>query len=94
VGLVKFMGKQKTIEVFTPLGESSAPCPAWLEGYHKAIGLYRKREFREAHTAFEAAKAQIGGEDRLCEMYMARCKSCVSEAPRADWDGAWTLTEK
>jgi adenylate cyclase len=94
IGLVRFKGKVKAIEVFAPLGESGSPCPAWLDEYHLGICLYRKRAFQEALGSFESARSQMGGEDRLCEMYLARCKSCLYDPPAADWDGTWTLTEK
>jgi adenylate cyclase len=94
VGLVRFKGKQNAVEVFTPLAASASPCPPWLEGYHMAVAAYRKRAFREARDAFEAAQAHIGTEDRICEMYVARCGALLSEPPGPDWDGAWTLTEK
>jgi adenylate cyclase len=94
VGIVKFKGKQKAIEVFTPLGESGSPCPPWLVDYHTAVAHYRKHSFQEALAAFEAVNLNIGGEDRLCEMYLAHCKACLSDPPGPGWDGAWTLTEK
>lgn len=94
VGLVRFKGKSNTIEVFTPLGGFGSPCPIWLDTYHRAIGLYRKREFKEAQATFEAIRARISGEDGLCDLYIERCKSHLSEPPPPDWDGAWTLTEK
>jgi adenylate cyclase len=94
VGLVRFKGKLNAIEVFTPLAESASPRPAWLDPYHAAIDLYRKQAFQEARAAFEAVWPEIGTRDRLCVMYIAGCNSCLSEPPPADWDPAWTLTEK
>jgi adenylate cyclase len=94
VGSVQFKGKLKTIEAFTPLGESDSPCPAWLERYHAAVALYRERSFSDALAAFDAVRVEIGGEDRLCEMYIDRCREFLGNPPDASWDGAWTLTEK
>jgi adenylate cyclase len=94
VGLVRFKGKLKAIEVFTPLGDKSAPPPPWLDVYHRAIALYRGREFEEARAAFESAKAGMGRDDRLCDMYLAECAAYQFNASEKDWDGAWTLTEK
>jgi adenylate cyclase len=94
VGLVRFKGKLKAIEVFTPLAEKAAPPPPWLEVYHRAIALYRNRDFERAHAAFELAKAGMGRDDRLCDMYLAECVSCQFDSPEPDWDGSWTLTEK
>jgi adenylate cyclase len=94
IGLVRFKGKQNAIEVFTPLAESASARPAWLDAYHAAIDLYRKQAFQEASAAFEAVRPEIGARDRLCVMYLARCNSCLSDPPPADWDPAWTQTEK
>jgi adenylate cyclase len=94
LGLVKFKGKSKAIEVYTPLGEAGTPCADWLDGYNGAIELYRRRQFHEAYAGFETARARIGKEDALCEMYLVRCKEYLTNPPPADWDVAWTLTEK
>jgi adenylate cyclase len=94
VGQVQFKGKMKTIEVYTPLGDASSLCPRWLDDYHLAIGLYRKRAFERAAAAFEEVRGQIGGEDRLCEMYIERCEAHMADAPPPAWEGSWTLTEK
>jgi adenylate cyclase len=94
VGLVQFKGKSKTIEVFTPLGESSEPSPGWLQSYNRAVDLYRRREFRMAQAAFAEARVKMGCKDRLCEMYLKECETYQSNPPAADWTGAWLLTEK
>ncbi len=94
VGSVKFKGKLTAIEVFTPLGDAGSPCPPWLERYHAAIALYRRQSFAEALAVFEGVRGEIGGEDSLCSMYIQRCQSLIAMPPGADWDGAWTLTEK
>jgi len=94
VGAVQFKGKLKVIEVFTPLGEAGMACPPWLEPYHAAIALYRRRAFAEALAGFEAVAIEIGGHDRLCEIYVEQCRAFAVDPPPPDWDGAWTLTEK
>jgi len=94
VGSVKFKGKAHAIEVFTPLGEKTAGSPPWLEAYHEGIALYRRREFEKARAAFESAKAGMGGQDRLCAMYVAECEGWQFNPPEENWDGSWTMTEK
>jgi adenylate cyclase len=94
IGLVRFKGKTKAIEVFTPLAESGTAPPPWLDPYHQAIDLYKRRQFKEAQSLFEGVAVQVGAGDRLCEMYLTRCKAFLSDPPAADWDTAWTLTEK
>jgi len=94
VGLVKLVGKARAIRIFTPLGAKGSPCPAWLEAHGAALELYRNRDFRAAEAGFEAVLAGMGGKDKLCEMYLAECRACLANPPGAEWDGAWTLTEK
>jgi len=45
-------------------------------------------------AGFEAVAIEIGGNDRLCEMYIDQCRAFMVNPPPPDWDGAWTLTEK
>jgi adenylate cyclase len=94
VGAVAFKGKTRTVETFTVLGDRSQPAPAWLEKYHAAIKLYLARQFAEAAGQFEAVRAEIGGKDYLCEMYMESCGACIERPPAESWDGSITLTEK
>ncbi len=94
VGRVRFKGKTKHLEVYAPLGEATTARPEWLDGYHAAVELYRRREFSAAIGAFQQVKSAIGGEDGLCEIYIERCNDAMSHAPGADWDGSWMLSEK
>jgi adenylate cyclase len=94
VARVRFKGKVKAIEVYTVLGESGAPCPVWLEEYHAAVELYRRREFAKALAAFEEVRQKIGNEDKICGMYVAECNACREHAPGTEWDGSFGLTEK
>jgi adenylate cyclase len=94
VDRVRFKGKAVAIEVYTPLGEASAPVPPWLAEYEQAVTLYRERRFAEAARIFEAVAGVIGGEDALCRMYLGRCERFAEEPPAADWDGSYQMSEK
>jgi adenylate cyclase len=94
VGAIAFKGKTKPIEVFTLMGDRSQPAPGWLAAYHGAIKLYRSRQFGKAEALFKEAMAEIGGKDFLCEMYIERCEANAGQAPSADWDGSFILSEK
>lgn len=94
VGLLTVMGKTRPVEVFAVLGDRSAPAPAWLAIYHRAVNQYRQRQFAEAAANFKEARYQIGGEDFLCDMYLSRCEAYEISPPPPDWDGSFTLAEK
>jgi adenylate cyclase len=94
VDLMTVKGKTKPVEVFGLLSDRTVPPPAWLETYHVAVKLYRRREFKEAADRFKFTQEQIGAEDFLCEMYLSRCAAYELSPPPADWDGSFTLSEK
>ena len=73
VGLLTVKGKTKPVEVFALLSDISVPPPAWLESYHAAVHMFRRREFKEAIERFKFVQEQISGGDFLCEMYLAHC---------------------
>ena len=93
VDWVRFKGKTRPNAVFTVLGESTAPPPPWLGEYHRAVDLYRAREFRTAGEIFRKLGDELK-DDALCEMYSARCESYAVTPPPDDWDGSYTMTEK
>lgn len=94
VDLLTVKGKTKPVEVFALLSDRSLPPPAWLETYHAAVKLYRRREFQAAAEGFQSAQAGISGGDFLCEMYLSRCDAYRLSPPPDDWDGSFTLAEK
>ena len=94
VDLLAVKGKTRTVEVFALLSDRSQSAPSWLEKYHEAIRLYRGREFEPAGRMFQAVMSEIGEEDYLCRMYDGRCATYRASPPSADWNGAFTLTEK
>ena len=94
VDWVRFKGKAKPNAVFTPLGEVSSPPPPWLVEYHRAIDLYRARQFRAAGEIFRSLGAALGVGDALCAMYSARCERYAATPPAADWDGSYAMMEK
>ena len=94
VDLLAVKGKTRPVEVFALLSDKSQTAPAWLEQYHEAIRLYRGREFEQAGRMFQAVMSEIGDEDYLCRMYDGRCAAYRASPPSADWNGAFTLTEK
>lgn len=94
VDRVRFKGKAVAIEVYTPLGEATSPVPPWLAEYEQAVTLYRDRRFAEAARIFQAVAGAIGGEDKLCQMYIDRCERFAVEPPAPEWDGSYQMSEK
>lgn len=94
VDLLTVKGKTKPVEVFSLVSARAVPAPAWLEGYHQAVHLYRRREFKTAVERFKAVEAQIPGGDYLCAMYASRCEAFELSPPPEHWDGSFTLLEK
>ena len=94
VGFLRVKGKTKPVHIFTPLSEKPVPEPAWLAGYHKALALHRTRDFAAAASLFESVKQRIGGDDFLCDWYIALARRYEVAPPPGDWDGSETLTEK
>lgn len=93
VDFLKLVGKARPIEVFTPLSEISTPPPAWLADYHRAIDLYRSRNFYVAAEIFRELAATLSS-DTLCTLYAHRCQRYIATSPPTDWDGSHELTEK
>ncbi len=94
VDRARFKGKTHPIEVFAVLSDAATPAPAWLARWDEAVALFRGARFAEASGLFREVAAEIGGEDFLCEMYLARIAEYTGDPPPADWDGAYTLAEK
>lgn len=94
VDRARFKGKTVPIEVFALLSDAATPAPAWLARWHEAVEHFRAARFAEAARLFRDVAAEIGGDDFLCEMYLARIAEYELSPPPADWDGAHTLSEK
>ncbi len=94
VDRARFKGKTHPIEVFAVLSDAATPAPAWLARWHEAVAHFRAARFAEAASLFREVGSEIGDEDFLCEMYLARIAIYAIDPPPADWDGAHTLSEK
>ncbi len=94
VGFLRVKGKTKPVHIFTPFSEKATPAPEWLADYHKALALHRSRDFSAAATLFTEVKLRAGNEDFLCDWYLDLGRRYTVAAPREDWDGSETLTEK
>jgi adenylate cyclase len=66
---------------------------AELERHHRALALYRARNFDEAQAAF-AALAEEHPMTPLYAYFCARCAAFRASAPPVDWDGAMAFATK
>jgi len=94
VGAIAFKGKTKPVETFLLISDKTLPPPGWLAKYQSAVKLYRERKFEEAIKLFETVQKEIGVEDYLCAMYIARCVALKDGLVSDQWDGSFTLSEK
>jgi adenylate cyclase len=98
IDLVRVKGRIKPSRLFTlaetlhvPEGRMDELLPL-----HEAfIDTYRSQQWDEAEAKMETAKAiGVPGLEKLYEIYAERIAHYRAEPPGADWDGAFTATEK
>ncbi len=91
---VRVVGKAQTVTIYEPVGPArEAQLVTELERHHRALALYRARNFDEAQTAFAA----LATEHPLTPLYAyfcARCATYRESAPPVDWDGAMIFATK
>jgi adenylate cyclase len=80
-------------EVLDHLDELEPRLGDLLDAYGRALELYRKRTWREARDAFEAALA-LRPHDGPSRMYAQRCTYFLEHPPAPDWDGVWVMKDK
>jgi adenylate cyclase len=91
---VRVAGKVETVTIYEPLGSAQdKQLVAELERHHRALALYRARNFEEAETAF-AALAEEHPMTPLYAYFCARCAAFRQSAPPVDWDGATIFATK
>ncbi len=61
--------------------------------YHEGVDLYRRAKWRESIGLLERA-VLLNGDDRVCRMYLDRCRYFLANPPEETWDGVWTLQDK
>jgi len=105
--LIKVVGKEKPVKIFTLLGNeemaNSAAYKKWLGVHNKMMKAYRTGEFDNAAKGIkEAIKAANKIEQGLLgayyEIYDARITACIKKPPQTvidgTWDGVFVATSK
>jgi len=81
------------IGVFVPRQElSETETKAWAL-HEQALGLYYKRQFREAQAIFRQVR-QLLPKDQVSASFIERCQACLARPPGKNWTGAVIMTEK
>jgi adenylate cyclase len=92
VDLIRVVGKTKPERVYQVMGEKSQVQPETLErveNFHRALELYRKRDWEKALGLFEKDK-----DDRLAGVYILRIQNFRREPPPEEWAGVYELKTK
>ena len=89
-------GKQEPEHVFEVAGRRGELSPvlrALLEHFAEGLAAYRRRDWKEATSAFTAALESNPG-DGPSKVFLARVQQLEANPPPADWNGVWVLGEK
>ena len=89
-------GKQEPEHVYEVAGRRGELSPALrvlLERFAEGLAAYRRRDWKEASTAFAAALESIPT-DGPSKIFLARVEQLQANPPPADWNGVWVLGEK
>jgi adenylate cyclase len=61
--------------------------------FHEGLDLFEQRDWTTSQTIFEDV-LRLSPQDGPTKKYLSRCLQFQKEAPAADWDGVFSLTEK
>ncbi len=84
---------QAVFEIMARKGELSTAQFELRDHYSEGLACYRRRQWREARSAFEAALAVVPN-DGPSITFIKRLDRLILHPPGEDWDGAWRLEQK
>lgn len=93
---VRVRGKSTAARIFQPLAVTNQLDPAQrdlLDRHQRALAFFRARKFLAAADIFRAL-SQRSGYTRVAEIYLGYIVEFSVKEPDADWDGAYTLSNK
>ncbi|HOK07045.1 MAG TPA: GAF domain-containing protein [Syntrophales bacterium] len=97
VDRVVVKGKTQTVGVYEVLDhydEEAFPNVMAAVNYtHEGLNHYRRGEWDQAIAAFGEVLRQTPG-DKLCRMYIDRCRYLKEHPPVDGWDGVWVMDSK
>lgn len=89
--LIRVKGKKAPVKIYEVMEEDS-PLVSVIDDFEKALHLYRNCRFKEALKLFTFINEVFN--DQVSLIYVKRCKEYILNPPPADWDRAYTATEK
>ena len=93
---IRVVGKSEPIRVFELLAKKTQAAPAVLElrdRFEEGLKAYRRCDWGQAEAGFQGCLA-INPDDAPSKLFLSRLKHLREHPPAADWDGAWSLSEK
>ena len=84
---------QAVFEIMARKGELSTAQFELRDHYSEGLACYRRRQWREARSAFEAALGVVPN-DGPSVTFIKRLDGLILHPPGEDWDGAWRLEQK
>jgi adenylate cyclase len=96
IDLVGVKGKDKKIrvhELFGIVGETSESTIKFCSDFKSAFAAYVKKEWSVGLNLFQKLASE-NPDDKLCQIYVDRCKDYQQNPPDASWDGGYQYHEK
>jgi len=92
---IRVKGKQQPVGIHELLDvrENAERHGDLLAGFEQAMAAYRRREWREAVTEFEALLRR-SPQDGPSQLFLRRSREFLAEAPAPDWDGVYVMKTK
>ena len=93
---VRVLGKTRAVRIFQPLGPAAQldlEMRNLVDRHHRALALFRARKWATAETIF-AELAPVARYARIAEIYLGYVREYIANEPGADWDCAFTLSDK
>jgi adenylate cyclase len=93
---VRVVGKTEPQRIFELLGRKGQVARERLElrdAFAEALETYRRGAWEEARAGFESCLSNAPC-DGPSKVFLNRIAQFCSTAPRTDWNGVWSLTEK
>ena len=93
---VRVLGKNTAVRIFQPLGladQLDLDVRNLVERHHRALALFRARQWNAAKDIFLALASQPGYA-RVAEIYLGYLGDFIASEPADDWDGVYALSDK
>jgi adenylate cyclase len=95
LGKERVKGRMQPVDIYTAYSAEQSKNPAEeIAASERALQLYEQRDFAQAEQEYARLRAAYPRNAKLYDLYMARCRRYIVEAPPEDWDGAFTHSAK